>query len=39
MNLSVSLDHRLIDGIVGAQFLSVVKAHLEDPHSLFVGST
>ncbi len=35
MNLSVSLDHRVIDGIVGAQFLSVVKAHLEDPHSLF----
>ena len=31
MNLSVSLDHRVIDGIVGAQFLSVVKAHLEDP--------
>ena len=35
MNLSVSLDHRVIDGIVGAQFLSVVKAHLEDPHLLF----
>ena len=35
MNLSVSLDHRVLDGIVGAQFLSVVKTHLEDPHSLF----
>jgi pyruvate dehydrogenase E2 component (dihydrolipoamide acetyltransferase) len=35
MNLSVSLDHRVIDGIVGAQFLAVVKSHLEDPHSLF----
>jgi pyruvate dehydrogenase E2 component (dihydrolipoamide acetyltransferase) len=35
MNLSVSLDHRVIDGIVGAQFLSVVKANLEDPHLLF----
>ncbi|MCI4358280.1 MAG: 2-oxo acid dehydrogenase subunit E2 [Thermoplasmata archaeon] len=35
MNLSVSLDHRVLDGIVGAQFLAVVKAHLEDPHSLF----
>lgn len=38
MNLSVSLDHRVIDGIVGARFLSVVKAHLEDPHSLFAGT-
>ncbi len=36
MNLSVSLDHRVIDGQEGAQFLSVVKAYLEDPHQLFV---
>jgi pyruvate dehydrogenase E2 component (dihydrolipoamide acetyltransferase) len=35
MNLSVSLDHRVLDGIVGAQFLQVVKSHLEDPHQLF----
>ncbi len=35
MNLSVSLDHRVLDGIVGAQFLAVVKANLEDPHLLF----
>jgi pyruvate dehydrogenase E2 component (dihydrolipoamide acetyltransferase) len=35
MNLSVTLDHRLLDGIEGAQFLAVVKAHLEDPHQLF----
>ena len=35
MNLSVSLDHRVLDGITGAQFLSVVRAHLEDPHQLF----
>lgn len=35
MNLSVSLDHRVLDGILAAQFLSVVKAHLEDPHLLF----
>ncbi len=34
MNLSVSLDHRVLDGIVGAQFLAVVKARLEEPHSL-----
>jgi len=35
MNLSVSLDHRALDGITGAQFLSVVKSYLEDPHMLF----
>lgn len=35
MNLSVSLDHRVLDGIIGAQFLAVVKSHLEDPHGLF----
>jgi len=34
MNLSVSLDHRVLDGIVGALFLSVVKSNLEDPHQL-----
>ncbi len=35
MNLSVSLDHRVIDGMDGAQFLATVKAYLEDPHQLF----
>ncbi|HYK93845.1 MAG TPA: dihydrolipoamide acetyltransferase family protein [Thermoplasmata archaeon] len=35
MNLSVSLDHRVLDGIIGAQFLQVVKSYLEDPHQLF----
>ncbi|MEM0128654.1 MAG: dihydrolipoamide acetyltransferase family protein [Thermoplasmata archaeon] len=35
MNLSVSVDHRVLDGIVAAQFLAVVKANLEDPHRLF----
>ncbi len=35
MNLSVSRDHRVLDGIVGAQFMSVVRGHLEDPHLLF----
>ncbi|MCI4351409.1 MAG: 2-oxo acid dehydrogenase subunit E2 [Thermoplasmata archaeon] len=35
MNLSVSLDHRVLDGIIGAQFLAVVKSYLEDPHQLF----
>ncbi|MHB8351509.1 MAG: dihydrolipoamide acetyltransferase family protein [Thermoplasmata archaeon] len=37
MNLSVSLDHRVLDGIIGAQFLSVVRANLEDLHLLFAG--
>jgi pyruvate dehydrogenase E2 component (dihydrolipoamide acetyltransferase) len=35
MNLSVSLDHRVIDGIEGAQFLATVKSNLEDPHQMF----
>ncbi|MCI4369231.1 MAG: 2-oxo acid dehydrogenase subunit E2 [Thermoplasmata archaeon] len=35
MNLSVSLDHRILDGIIGARFLATVKANLEDPHLLF----
>jgi len=35
MNLSISLDHRVLDGIEGAQFLATVKAYLEDPHQLF----
>ncbi len=35
MNLSVSIDHRVLDGIVAAQFVSVLKSHLEDPHQLF----
>jgi pyruvate dehydrogenase E2 component (dihydrolipoamide acetyltransferase) len=35
MNLSVSLDHRVIDGYEGAQFLATVKSYLEDPHQLF----
>jgi pyruvate dehydrogenase E2 component (dihydrolipoamide acetyltransferase) len=35
MNLSVSLDHRVLDGVIGARFLAVVKSTLEDPHQLF----
>jgi pyruvate dehydrogenase E2 component (dihydrolipoamide acetyltransferase) len=35
MNLSVTLDHRVLDGVVGAQFLATVKSYLEDPHLLF----
>jgi len=35
MNLSISLDHRVVDGMEGAQFLAKVRAYLEDPHQLF----
>lgn len=35
MNLSISLDHRVVDGLEGAQFLALVKGYLEDPHQLF----
>lgn len=35
MNLSISLDHRVVDGHEGAQFLATVKGYLEDPHQLF----
>ncbi len=36
MNLSISLDHRLVDGWDGAMFLQDVKALLEDPTSMFM---
>lgn len=35
MNLSISIDHRVLDGMEGAQFISKVKTYLEDPHQLF----
>jgi pyruvate dehydrogenase E2 component (dihydrolipoamide acetyltransferase) len=35
MNLSVSLDHRVVDGYEGAQFLATVKGYLEEPHQMF----
>jgi pyruvate dehydrogenase E2 component (dihydrolipoamide acetyltransferase) len=35
MNLSISLDHRVVDGYEGAKFLATVKGYLEDPHQLF----
>jgi len=35
MNLSISLDQRVVDGYEGAQFLATVKSYLEDPHQLF----
>ncbi|MCI4348483.1 MAG: 2-oxo acid dehydrogenase subunit E2 [Thermoplasmata archaeon] len=35
MNLSISLDHRVLDGVIAAQFIAVVKSYIEDPHQLF----
>jgi pyruvate dehydrogenase E2 component (dihydrolipoamide acetyltransferase) len=36
MLLSLSIDHRVIDGHVGAAFAQAVKGYLEDPHLLFL---
>ena len=36
MNLSISLDHRVVDGWDGAMFLQEVKALLEDPTLMFM---
>ncbi len=36
MNVSISLDHRLVDGWDGAMFLQDVKALLEDPTTMFM---
>jgi 2-oxoglutarate dehydrogenase complex dihydrolipoamide succinyltransferase (E2) component len=33
MNISLTFDHRLIDGALGAQFLQRIKQHLEDYHT------
>lgn len=37
MNLSVSLDHRVVDGFEGANFLQEVKRYLEDPNLLLLA--
>jgi pyruvate dehydrogenase E2 component (dihydrolipoamide acetyltransferase) len=36
MNLSISLDHRIVDGWDGAMFLQEVKSMLEDPTIMFM---
>ncbi|MCC6783600.1 MAG: 2-oxo acid dehydrogenase subunit E2 [Planctomycetes bacterium] len=38
MYLSVSIDHRLVDGATGARWMNVVKDCLENPTRLLVGS-
>ena len=39
MNLSISLDHRIVDGYEGAKFLQHVVSLLEDPTLLFMELT
>ena len=36
MNLTLSGDHRVVDGLLGAKFLNAVKAHLESPALLLL---
>ena len=36
MNLSISLDHRIVDGYEGAQFLAHVVGLLQDPTLMFM---
>lgn len=37
MNLSISLDHRVVDGFEGANFLQEVRRYLEDPTLLLLS--
>lgn len=37
MYLSVSIDHRLVDGATGARWMNVVKEQLEQPYRLLLG--
>jgi 2-oxoisovalerate dehydrogenase E2 component (dihydrolipoyl transacylase) len=36
MNLSSSFDHRVIDGMVAAEFIQTIRGYLETPATLFV---
>lgn len=36
MNLSSSFDHRVIDGMVAAEFVQTIRGYLESPAALFV---
>jgi 2-oxoisovalerate dehydrogenase E2 component (dihydrolipoyl transacylase) len=38
MNLSISVDHRLVDGYDAARFVAEVKDSLESPGLLFLES-
>ena len=36
MKLTLSCDHRVVDGAVGSRFLQTLKAHLENPVTMLV---
>jgi pyruvate dehydrogenase E2 component (dihydrolipoamide acetyltransferase) len=36
MKITLSCDHRVVDGAVGAQFLKTVRTHLEEPMTLML---
>ena len=36
MKLTLSCDHRVVDGAVGAAFLATLKGHLENPVSMLL---
>lgn len=36
MNATLSCDHRVVDGAVGAQWLSAFKGYLEDPKTMLL---
>jgi pyruvate/2-oxoglutarate dehydrogenase complex dihydrolipoamide acyltransferase (E2) component len=38
MNLSISVDHRVVDGLDAARFVAEIKAALETPALLFLES-
>ncbi len=38
MNLSISIDHRVVDGAEGARFMNAVLELLEEPRRLLLGS-
>ncbi|MBI4968315.1 MAG: 2-oxo acid dehydrogenase subunit E2, partial [Rhodospirillales bacterium] len=36
MNVTLSVDHRAVDGVLGAQYLAAFKALIEDPIRLML---
>ena len=37
MNMTLTLDHRVVDGVTGAKFLQTLKGNLENPLKLLIG--
>ena len=36
MNIGLSCDHRVVDGVVGAQYLHAIKRIIEQPAMMFI---